>query len=94
MLSIKKAKYLKEYKVELQFDNGEIGIADLKDELYGIMFEPLKEKSIFKKLKVDKDLKTISWENGADLAPEFLYFKSFEKDPKLQKQFKDWGYIN
>ena len=37
------------------------------------MFAPLKDVSLFKKFRVDPDLQTIVWENGADLAPDFLY---------------------
>ena len=92
-LQVEEAKYLKEYRVELKFNDGKKGIADLKDELYGAMFEPLKDKRLFATLKVDKDLETIVWDNGADLAPEFLYYKSFQNDKSLQNRFKEWGYI-
>jgi hypothetical protein len=46
---------------------------DLKDELYGEVFEPLKDLERFKCFKVDPALETFVWDNGADLAPEFLY---------------------
>ena len=92
-LFIEEAKYLNDYKVELKFTNNKIGVVDLKDELYGTVFEPLKDKKLFSTLKVDKDLDTIVWDNGADLAPEFLYFKSFQNEQSLQSQFKEWGYI-
>ena len=93
LLFIKEAKYLKDYKVELKFTDNKVGIVDLKDELYGTVFEPLKDKKLFSTLKVDKDLETIVWDNGADLAPEFLYFKSFQDEESLQSKFKEWGYI-
>ncbi len=48
---------------------------DLKDELYGEVLEPLKDIERFKSFKVDPDPETIVWDNGADLAPEFLYDK-------------------
>jgi len=92
-LFIEKATYLNDYKVELEFTNKKIGIADLKDELYGTVFEPLKDKKLFSTLRVDKELDTIVWDNCADLAPEFLYFKSFQNEQSLQNQFKEWGYI-
>lgn len=91
-IHVEEAKYLEDYKVELKFNDGKKGIVDLQSELYGTMFEPLKDKSIFSKVRVDKDLETITWENGADLAPEFLYFKSFQNDKTLENQFKEWGY--
>ena len=37
------------------------------------MFEVLKNITAFKDFKVDPDIETIVWYNGADLAPEFLY---------------------
>ena len=41
------ARYVDDYKVEVSFDNGRKGIADLTDALKGPMFEPLKEKAAF-----------------------------------------------
>ena len=54
---------------------------------------PLKDKTVFSKLKIDEELQTISWPNGADIAPEYVYFKSFQSDPDLKNKFKAWGYI-
>jgi len=33
----------------------------------------LKDIQLFQKFRVDPELETVAWENGADLAPEFLY---------------------
>jgi hypothetical protein len=90
---IKDAKYLEDYKIEVEFNNGKKGIVNLENELYGAIFEPLKNKDIFSKLKVDKILETVVWENGVDFAPEFLYFKSFENEKDLENLFKEWGFV-
>ena len=87
------ASYLEDYKVEVDFNNGRKGIADLTDALRGAMFEPLKDKAVFANLVVDEELDTIVWSNGADLAPEYIYFQAFKNEPELQQQFKDWGYL-
>ncbi len=92
-LHIKKVKYLDDYKIEVIFNNGKKGIADLSDTLKGTAFTPLKDKSVFAKVAVDKELETIVWPNGVDLAPEYVYFKAFQEDPHLINQFKDWGYL-
>ncbi len=90
---VKNAKYLGDYKIEVEFNDGKKGVVDLSDELYGEVFEPLKDKNLFSKIKVDEDLETVVWENGADLAPEYLYYKSFKDNKNLEPQFKQWGYI-
>jgi len=89
---VKNAKYLEDYKIEIEFSDNKKGIVDLSDDLYGEVFEPLKDKDIFSKIKVEEDLETITWENGADLAPEYLYYKSFKDNQELKPQFKQWGY--
>jgi hypothetical protein len=75
ILHVKEAKYLHDYMIWLRFNDGAEGEVNLKDELYGEVFEPLKDLEMFKLFRVDPVLETIVWENGADLAPEFLYDK-------------------
>ena len=79
MLEIIGAEYLDGCKVRLRFNNGESGIVDLQDALWGPVFEPLKEPEAFKKFQVSDVFHTITWENGADFAPEFLYEKMLEQ---------------
>jgi hypothetical protein len=65
--------YLKGYQLRLEFNDGKVKELDLKDELYGEVFEPLKDIELFKMVYVNPDTGTIEWPNGADFAPEFLY---------------------
>lgn len=67
-----KAEYKGDYRVWLRFNDGAEGVVDLTDELYGEMFEPLKDIKKFKSFRIDPELETLVWENGADFAPEFL----------------------
>ncbi len=92
-LHITHAKYLEDYRVEVSFDNGRKGVADLAEALTGPVFAPLKNRTIFSSFKIDKELETITWPNGADLAPEYVYFQAFKDDPELQSQFREWGYL-
>ena len=73
ILHVKQAKYLHDYVIWLRFNDGAEGEVDLANELEGEVFSPLKDISKFKAFKVDPVIETIVWENGADLAPEFLY---------------------
>jgi len=70
-LHVNKANYLSDYKLELEFNNNEVKQVDLKDELYGEIFEPLQDQNFFKEFFISNN--TIEWKNGADFAPEFLY---------------------
>jgi Protein of unknown function (DUF2442) len=72
---ITEMKYLSGYRVWLKFEDGKEGEIDLKEELWGEVFEPLKEVDRFKAVRLDRELNTIRWETGADFAPEFLYAK-------------------
>jgi len=67
------ARYVGGYTVWLKFSDGTEGEVDLASELWGEVFEPLKNPGYFKSFIVHPELGTLSWPNGADLAPEFLY---------------------
>lgn len=67
------ARYAGGYRVWLRFADGLSGELDLTSELWGTVFEPLKDPAEFAKLRVDSDLDTIVWPNGADLSPEWLH---------------------
>jgi hypothetical protein len=72
MLNVVFVRYLHDYVLHLRFSNGTEGDVDLADELAGEVFEPLRDKSVFAQVRVDPDVRTIAWPNGADMAPEFL----------------------
>jgi len=72
ILHVLEAKYQNDYIIWVKFSDGAEGVVDLKDQLHGEMFEPLKKLPTFKSFQVDPELETIVWGNGADFAPEFL----------------------
>lgn len=67
------AQYRSGYRVWLKFADGVEGEVDLESELWGDMFQPLMDKAHFAQVKLNPELGTIVWPNGADFAPEFLY---------------------
>ena len=73
ILHITDVKYVRDYVIWVKFNDGIGGEVDLSAELEGEVFGPLKDKDKFKTVKVDPFLQTVVWDNGADLAPEFLY---------------------
>jgi len=75
ILHVREATYRHDYVIWLRFNDGAEGEVDLRDELWGEVFEPLKDLGQFKRFRVDPEMQTLAWDNGADLAPEFLYEK-------------------
>ena len=73
ILNVTYAEYKEEYKVYLTFNNGESVLTDLEGTLLNDsrkIFIPLRNKDYFKNFKIR--LNTITWDNEADFAPEFL----------------------
>ncbi len=76
MIHVVKARYIDHYKIYLVFNNQKEGIIDLESIIkkdHRPLFSELSDIEKFKKFKVEAD--TIVWDNGLDLAPEFLYQK-------------------
>jgi len=73
ILNVVKAEYKVGYKVFLTFNNGESVLTDLEDTLLNDsrrIFIPLRDYEYFKNFKIR--LNTITWDNEADFAPEYL----------------------
>ena len=73
MVRLVEARYVRDYVIWLRFSDGVAGEMDLRDELDGPVFEPLRRIEAFQCFRLHPELHTIVWPNGADLAPEFLY---------------------
>ena len=67
-------KPLGEHRLYLRFEDGVEGIVDLAEHLaFRGVFEPLRDPAYFARVRVDSELGTIAWPNGADLDPDVLY---------------------
>ena len=66
------ARHVENHTIWLRFADGTEGEVDLKQELHGEVFEPLKDQEYFKAFMLHPELRTVVWPNGADFAPEFL----------------------
>ena len=57
------AKVIADYRLNLRFEDGVEGVLD---------FEPLRDPAYFAMVRVDPELGTVVWPNGADLDPDVL----------------------
>ena len=67
------ARYVGGHTIWLKFRDGTAGEIDLSKALSGPVFEPLKDVSFFRQFSVHPEFHTLTWPNGADMAPEFLH---------------------
>lgn len=74
METVVAVKILRSYVIEVTFDDGFRRVVDLEPELWGTVFEPLRDPALFAQAALDPTCGSVFWPTGADLAPEFLYF--------------------
>lgn len=74
MPDVTKVECLGDQRLLLTFDNGvrrELDIATLVP--FDGVFEPLPEDTYFRQVRVEPNVGTIVWPNGADICPDVLY---------------------
>lgn len=86
MIFVTQAQYVDSYRVRIVFSDRREGIVDLRDTIcndHRAIFRELEDMEKFKRLRVELD--TVVWDNGLDLAPEYLYDKL--RDTKTNGDF-------
>jgi hypothetical protein len=66
-------EHLGDYRLRLTFDDGLVREVDLEGDLWGPVFEPLRDPEYFAKVRADEEIGTIVWPNGVDLDPVVLH---------------------
>ena len=65
-----------EYRLHLRFEDGVEGELDISQLIpFEGVFARLQDPKEFSKVRVNTELGTIEWPNGADLDPDVLYSK-------------------
>jgi hypothetical protein len=59
--------------LRLTFADGLSGEVDVLDRMHGPVFDDVCTPEGFAKVEVDKEMGTVVWPGGADLAPDTLY---------------------
>ncbi len=67
-------RVVKPYILDVTFADGVRRQVDVEPVLNKPVFAPLRNPRLFAEAAVDPVLGTVVWPNGADLAPEFLYW--------------------
>lgn len=72
-----KIKHIAEYKIEIFFKDGGVGIVDFSEYIkQGGVFKKFKEMDFFKNVYINPDTGVLTWADEIDIAPETLYKKA------------------
>jgi hypothetical protein len=69
--TVTRAEYRAGFKIHLAFNDGVESTVDFSPWLEGPVFAPLKDVEYFQQFFLEGG--TVTWPNGADIAPETLY---------------------
>ncbi|HEY4232731.1 MAG TPA: DUF2442 domain-containing protein [Lacipirellulaceae bacterium] len=61
------------YILRVQFDDGTEQVVDFQPVLAGELFGPLRDVKIFNQVRIDPEVHTLVWPNGADFDPATLH---------------------
>ena len=67
------AELLGEYRVRVGFDDGSAREIDLEPVLEGEIYGPLRNSRVFASFRIDPEVHTLVWPNGADFDPAVLH---------------------
>lgn len=95
MIEVRKAEYVGDYRLQLCFNNGKEGIANLEETIFTdprTVFAKLKDQTTFRTFTVAHG--SVVWSDDLDLASEYLFYLAFKNLPDGQEQFRAWGYVD
>jgi hypothetical protein len=61
------------YQLRVKFDGGVETSIDFLSVLAGELYSPLRDLELFNRVKIDKEVHTLIWPNGADFDPATLH---------------------
>ncbi len=61
------------YTLRVCFDDGTEQVIDFRPVLAGELFGPLRDLALFNQVRLDPEVHTIVWPNGADFDPATLH---------------------
>ena len=70
---ILEARHVRDHVVWVRCRDGSSGEVDLRPIMRGPVFKPLEDVEFFRRFVIDPVFHTLTWPNGADVAPEFLH---------------------
>jgi len=77
------------FTLRIHFDDGTSQVIDFRSVLKGQLYGPLQESALFDQVRIDPEVHTLVWPNGADFDPAILHNWS-ESSPALKALAEKW----
>lgn len=61
------------YRLRIRFDDETEQVVDFRPVLAGELFSPLRDLNVFNRVRIDPEVHTLVWPNGADFDPATLH---------------------
>jgi len=61
------------YTLRVRFDDGTEQVIDFRPMLAGALYGPLRDVTVFNQVRIDPEVRTLVWPNGADFDPASLH---------------------
>lgn len=81
IVHVARVEVVGDHRLHLGFEDGVEGDIDFSEREWRGVFQPLQDPSYFERVRLDRELGTIVWPNGADIAPETLYERVAQHAP-------------
>jgi hypothetical protein len=76
LVCVRAVRVLRDLRVHLTFTDNSEREMNLEPYLHGPIFDPIRnDPRLFAQVYVDPETATLTWPNGADIAPETLYYE-------------------
>jgi hypothetical protein len=70
---VRSVKIIAPYTLTVSFDDGTEQTIDFRPVLAGELYRPLREPALFNQVRIDSEVHTLVWPNGADFDPATLH---------------------
>jgi hypothetical protein len=77
------------FTLRIQFEDNTEQVIDFKPVLAGELYRPLRELPFFNQVRIDPEVHTLIWPNGADFDPATLHDWPQHRDAMIARA-KEW----
>ena len=71
---------VRDYALRVEFDDDTEQVIDFRPVLVGELFGPLADLGMFNQVRIDPEVRTLVWPNGADFDPATLHDWPFHEN--------------